>query len=239
MKKSLLYILLSFSLAISAQEKDKTLSKANEEYAEKKFIEAEANYRITNSKSPNTKSAVFNLGNAIYKQNQMEEAKFAYAKAAKGNKSKAQKNKIFHNLGNVFMKEKNYSAAVETYKNSLRNNPTDDEARYNLALAKKKLKENPPKDDKKKDKNKDKNKDKKDDKKDGEKDKKDDKSNKDKDKKDEKPKDEGKPNPKPGGISKQRTENLLDAVNNEEKKIQDKVNAQKVKGKPVQTEKDW
>ena len=43
----------------------------------------------------------------------------------------------------------------------------------------------------------------------------------------------------PGGISKQRTENLLDAVNNEEKKIQDKVNAQKVKGKPIQTEKDW
>ena len=141
MKKSLLYILLSFSFAISAQEKDKTLSKANEEYAEKKFIDAEANYRITNSKSPNTKSAVFNLGNAIYKQNQMEEAKFAYAKAAKGNKSKAQKNKIFYNLGNIFMKEKNYSAAVETYKNSLRNNPTDDETRYNLALAKKKLKE--------------------------------------------------------------------------------------------------
>ena len=43
----------------------------------------------------------------------------------------------------------------------------------------------------------------------------------------------------PGGISKQRLENLLDAVNNEEKKIQEKVNAQKAKGKPVQTEKDW
>jgi len=244
MKNYILYILLPFSFAASAQEKDKTLPKANDEYSEKKFVEAEANYRISNSKFPKRTVAPFNLGNSIYKQNQIAEAKFAYAKAIENIKTRPQKHKVFHNLGNVFMKEKNYSAAVEAYKNALRNNPSDEETRYNYALAKKKLKENPPKDDKKKDK--------KDDKKDGEKEKKDDKSDKEKedekgkdkpadkgDKKDEKPQDDGKPKPMPGGISKQRLENLLDAVNNEEKKIQDKVNAQKVKGKPVQTEKDW
>ena len=75
--------------------------------------------------------------------------------------------------------------------------------------------------------------------KDGDKDKKDDKKEGDKDKKEDKPKDQGQPKPKPGGISKERTENLLDAVNNEEKKIQDKVNADKVKGSPKKTEKDW
>lgn len=228
-----------------AQEKDKTLPKANEEYAQKEFVEAEANYRISHSKFPKRIVAPFNLGNAIYKQNQAAEAKFAYATALANTKSRVQKHKVFHNLGNVFMKEKNYTNAVEAYKNALRNKPSDEETRYNYALAKKMLKDNPPPKD---DKNKDKDKDKKDDKKDGEKDKKDDKNekdkkddkgDKDKDKKDEKPKDEGKPKPMPGGISKQRLENLLDAVNNEEKKIQDKVNAQKVKGKPVQTEKDW
>lgn len=236
------------SFAASAQEKDKTLPKANEEYSEKNFVEAEANYRISNSKFSRRTVAPYNLGNAIYRQNQMAEAKFAYAKAIKNIKSRPQKHKVYHNLGNVFMKEKNYTNAVEAYKNALRNKPSDEETRYNYALAKKKLKENPPKDDK----NKDKNKDKKDDKKDGEKEKKDNKNDKDKeddkgkdkpadkgDKKDEKPQDEGKPKPMPGGISKQRLENLLEAVNNEEKKIQDKVNAQKVKGKPVQTEKDW
>jgi tetratricopeptide (TPR) repeat protein len=236
------------SFAASAQEKDKTLPKANEEYSEKNFVEAEANYRISNSKFSRRTVAPYNLGNAIYRQNQMAEAKFAYAKAIKNIKSRPQKHKVYHNLGNVFMKEKNYTNAVEAYKNALRNKPSDEETRYNYALAKKKLKENPPKDDK----NKDKNKDKKDDKKDGEKEKKDNKSDKDKeddkgkdkpadkgDKKDEKPQDEGKPKPMPGGISKQRLENLLEAVNNEEKKIQDKVNAQKVKGKPMQTEKDW
>jgi tetratricopeptide (TPR) repeat protein len=236
-----------------AQEKDKTLPKANDEYAEKKFVDAEADYRISHSKFPKKAEASYNLGNAIYKQNQNSEAKFAYEKAIRNTTSRTQKHQAFHNLGNVFMKEKNYSEAVEAYKNALRNKPSDEETRYNYALAKKMLKENPPKDDKKKDKDKDKkddkkddkNKDKKDDKKDGDKDKKDDKG-KDKDKpkdkpgeNDKKPGDNGQPKPAPGGISKQRLENLLDAVNNEEKKVQDKVNAQKVKGKPVKTEKDW
>ena len=243
MKNCILYILLTLSLAVSAQEKDKTMPKANEEYSEKKFVEAEANYRISHSKFPKRTVAPFNLGNSIYKQNQNAEAKFAYAKAIENTKSRTQKHKIYHNLGNVFMNEKNYTNAVEAYKNALRNNPSDEETRYNYALAKKKLKENPPKEDKKKD-----------DKKDGEKDKKEDQNKKDKDKeddkgkdkpadkgenKDDKPKEEGKPKPMPGGISKQRLENLLEAVNNEEKKIQDKVNAQKVKGKPIQAEKDW
>jgi hypothetical protein len=144
------------------------------------------------------------------------------------------------------MKEKNYQGAVEIYKQALINNPSDEETRYNFALAKKMLKENPPKkDDKKDDKKNDKEKDQKkqqdqkekDDKKDGDKDKKDDQGNKDKDKKDDQGK--GKPKPQEGQISKQRLQNLLDAVNNEEKKVQDKVNAQKAKGKPVETDKDW
>jgi tetratricopeptide (TPR) repeat protein len=228
-----------------AQEKDKALPIANEEYAQNKFVDAEANYRISHSKFSKRTVAPYNLGNAIYKQNQTSEAKFAYLKAIENIKSRPQKHKAFHNLGNVFMKEKDYSQAVEAYKNALRNKPSDEETRYNFALAKKMLKENPPKDDKDKDKkDKDKDKDKKDqDKKDQEK--KDDKGDKGKDKKDDKDKEDKKddkgeqPKPKPGGISKQRLENLLEAVNNEEKKIQDKVNANKVKGKPVKTEKDW
>ncbi|WP_281297910.1 tetratricopeptide repeat protein [Flavobacterium limnophilum] len=255
MKNFILYMLLMLSFAASAQEKDKTLPKANEEYSEKKFAEAEANYRISNSKFSKRTAPPYNLGNAIYRQNQIAEAKFAYAKALKITKSRPQMHKVYHNLGNVFMKEKNYSAAVEAYKNALRNNPSDEETRYNYALAKQKLKENPPKGDDKKDKNKDDkkkdDKDKKDDKKDGkdkDKDKKDGDKKKDdqgkpkpddKGKNDNKPGEQGQPKPMPGGISKQRLENLLDAVNNEEKKIQDKVNAQKAKGKPVQTEKDW
>ncbi|MDR7372671.1 tetratricopeptide repeat protein [Flavobacterium aquidurense] len=252
MKNLLLYILLTFSLAVSAQEKDKTLPDANEEYKQNKFVDAEANYRISQSKFPKKGVASYNLGNTIYKQNQASEAKFAYGKAIKNAKTRPEKHKAFHNLGNVFMKEKDYTQAVEAYKQALRNDPTDDETRYNYALAKQKLKENPPKNDKNKDKDKDKDKNKDKDKdknkdKDKDKDKKDDQGDKDKDKKDgknnptkdDKSDNNRQPKPQPGGISKDRVQNLLDAVNNEEKKVQDKVNAQKVKGSPKKTEKDW
>ncbi len=253
MKNVFIYSLLFFSFAVLAQQKDKNLPKGNEEFKEKKYAEAEADYRISLSKSPTQAISSYNLGNTIYKQNQASEAKLAYLKTIENAKTKLQKHKAFHNLGNIFMKEKKYSEAVEAYKNALRNNPKDEETRYNYALAKEYLKNNPPpKDDKKKDDKKDKDKDKDKDKKDKEdgdnkkdnKDKGDEKDKKDEgkddgDKKGKGDDKDGQPKPQPGNPSKQRIENLLDAVNNEEKKIQDKVNAKKAKGKPVQTEKDW
>jgi tetratricopeptide (TPR) repeat protein len=232
-----------------SQQKDPILPQANQEFEAKKYADAEANYRISDSKS--TKYAVpsYNLGNSIYKQNQSGESKFAYLKAVQNAKTREEKHKSFHNLGNVFMNEKNYQSAVEAYKNALRNNPSDEKTRYNYALAKKMLKDNPPKNEEdKEDKKKDPKKDKKDDKKDQDKDKKD-QDKKDQDKKDgdeDKDKENGnqdkkdQPNkPKPGAISPERLESLMEAVNNEEKKVQDKINANKVQGKPVQTEKDW
>jgi len=251
MKKLLLYSLLLISFLAKAQnkEKDSDLPKGNEAFAEKQFTDAEAQYRISESKNPKKAIASYNLGNAIYRQNQAGEAKYHYAKALKNAKTREEKHQAFHNIGNTLMKEKEYSGAVEAYKNALRNNPADEETRYNYALAKLYLKNNPPK--KNDDKNKDKNKDKKDDKKQNDKDKDKDKNqNKDqkdkdkdgkndKDQKDNKDQGQGKPQPQPGGVSKQRLENLLDAVNNEEKKVQDKMNKQKIQANPKKAEKDW
>ena len=107
-------------------------------------------------------------------------------------------------------------------------NGSDEDAGYNKALVEKKLEELKKQQQKQDDK--------KDDKGDKDKDK---KEGKDDQKKDDPSKDKGEPKPTPGGISKERVQNLLDAVNNEEKKIQDKVKAQKVKGTPRKTEKDW
>lgn len=246
MKYLLSYVMLFLSSVLLAQGKDRHIPAGNEAYSQKQYAEAEANYRISQSKAPGNSAASYNLGNSIYSQNQPAEAANAYRKALKDAKTRTEKHKAFHNLGNTFMKEKNYSAAVEAYKNALRNDPSDDQTRYNYALAKKYLKENPPKDENKKDQKDDK---KKQDNKD-EKDKQD--KNKDKDKQDKENDKNGdkdpdkkqqdqqpKPKPKPGDMSRQRIENLLDAVNNEEKKIQDKVKARQQQGKPVKTEKDW
>jgi tetratricopeptide (TPR) repeat protein len=240
--KILVFLLFSLTwMQPHAQEKDRFLPKANEEFENKQYVDAEANYRISDSKFPKKGMASYNLGNTIYTINHPAEAGLAYSKAIAESKTYTQKHKAYHNLGNACMKLKDYTNAVAAYKNALINNPADEQTRYNYALAKKMLKENPPPKDDKKDKDKkDKEKkedQKKDENKDGDKEKKDENKEGDKPKED-KPK-EGQPKPNPGGISKERLQNLLDAVNNEEKKVQDKVNKNKVKGKAQRTDKDW
>jgi tetratricopeptide (TPR) repeat protein len=242
MKNALLYSLLLISIVASAQkqEKDTYLPKANQAFAEKNYSEAEAQYRLSKSKYPTKSAAAYNLGNTIYKINKPAEAHTAYSNAIKNAKTYAEKHRAFHNLGNVYMKQKNYTTAVEAYKNALINNPNDEETRYNYALAKKFLKENPPpKEDKKKKEDKKEDKDSKDKAQKQPEKGKDDKKDGDGDKKKDNP-DKGQQDPQPGnGISKQRLENLLQAVNNEERKVQEKVNKRRAQGKPVKTEKDW
>ena len=247
MKKYIILNLLLICLSALAQpkQKDYNLPKGNDFFDDKNYVDAEAEYRISQSKFKKKSIASYNLGTSIYRQNFSGEAKLQFAKAVNEAKTKPEKKQAFHNLGNALMNEKDYQGAVESYKNALRNDPKDEETRYNYALAKKMLKDNPPKKDD--DKNKDKNKDKKEDKKDKPDPKKDENKDKKEDKnKDKKPGDKDKdkgddeqPQPKPEGASKQRIENLLDAVNNEEKKVQEKVNAQKVKAPNTKNEKDW
>lgn len=244
--RSFLIIIGLFSSWISfAQERDKALPQANSEFENKQFQEAEAGYRKSASAFPDKAVSSYNLGNSIYKQKQYTESKGAFLNSVKNATSRVDKHRAYHNLGNVFMIEKNYTAAVESYKNALINDPSDEESRYNFALAKKMLKDNPPpKEDKKKEKE---DKKKEEDKKKQDQDKKD-QDKKDQDKKDGDDKDDkGKPEkpeekkePKPAsGISKERIENMLDAVGNEEKKIQEKMIKGKERGKPVKVEKDW
>ncbi|RYG35923.1 MAG: tetratricopeptide repeat protein, partial [Chitinophagaceae bacterium] len=216
------------------------------------YTKAEADYRESQSKFPTKAAASYNLGNSIYRIKQPAEAKSAYMTALKNATSRPDKHKAFHNLGNVYMDQKDYQAAVSAYKNALINDPADEETRYNFALAKKMLKDNPPPENKNDKKDKDDKKDKKNDK-GGDKDKKNDEKKDDDKNKNQKKDNQGqqdqdkkdgnqpqqKPQPRPGGISGQRMQNMLDAVNNEEKKVQDKVKARQEKGKPVPTEKDW
>lgn len=256
MRKILYIVLLLNSILLFSQEKDKNLYNGNQLFKEKKYADAEADFRVTESKkSPKKATAGYNLGNSVYRQNQQGEAQIRYIQALEHAKTKEEKHRIYHNLGNTFMLEKKYDLAADAYKNALRNNPNDEETRYNYALAKRKNKDNPPPKDNKKDnkggggqdnkpqpKDKDGKNDKGNDKKDSDKN---DQNNKDKQgdnqqgKGDGEKKEDKNENPKPSGADKQRIDNILDAVNNAEKKVQDKVNAKKVKARPVSNEKDW
>ncbi|MEL1247259.1 tetratricopeptide repeat protein [Flavobacterium helocola] len=256
MRKIVYILLLLNCITLFSQEKDKNLYNGNQSFTEKKYVDSEADYRVTESKkSPKKAVAGYNLGNSIYRQNQQGEAQVKYIQALEVAKTKEEKHRIYHNLGNTFMLEKKYDLAADAYKNALRNNPKDEETRYNYALAKRKNKDNPPPKDNKKDnkggggqdnkpqpKDKDGKNDKGNDKKDSDKD---NQNNKDKQgdkqqgKGDGEKKEDKNENPKPSGADKQRIDNILDAVNNAEKKVQDKVNAKKVKARPVSNEKDW
>ena len=291
MKKILVVIVSIISISLSGQESedlkkaarqaDGFIASGNELLVEKgNFPNAEAEYRKAIAKNPESTTAKYNLANAYYDSEKYDEALQRYNESAKVATSKQAKHKAFHNKGNTFMEQKKYKEAVEAYKNALRNDPTDDETRYNLALAKKMLEEeqqkndqNQDKDDQNKDQNQDQNENKENqDKKEGE----NDKDNKDKEgdqedqgdkgddedkdqqgdqdkkeegepKDDQKDQDQGdgdkkeqqKPRQIPGQLSPQQIKNLLEAMNNEEKKVQDKINAEKAKGAKVKTDKDW
>ena len=247
--RKIVYILLLLNCFVHfSQEKDKNLYNGNQSFTEKKYVDAEADYRVTESKkSPKKAVAGYNLGNSIYRQNQQGEAQIKYIQALEHAKTKEEKHRIYHNLGNTFMLDKNYEAAAEAYKNALRNNPNDEETRYNYALAKRKKKDNPPPKNNKKDNKGGGGQDKKPQPENNKNDKGNDKKDQDKNKGEDKKEDKGdgekkedkNENPKPSGADKQRIDNILDAVNNAEKKLQDKVNAKKVKARPVSNEKDW
>ncbi|MDP5096759.1 MAG: tetratricopeptide repeat protein, partial [Flavobacterium sp.] len=145
MHKIVYLVVLLVSGMLFSQESDKSLYNGNQSFEQKKYTDAEADYRVTESKkSPKKATAGYNLGNSIYRQNQQGEAQIKYIQALETAKTKTEKHRIYHNLGNTFMLDKNYDAAVDAYKNALRNNPFDEETRYNYALAKRKKKENPP-----------------------------------------------------------------------------------------------
>jgi tetratricopeptide (TPR) repeat protein len=204
-------------------------------------------YRKAISEQPENVAGTYNLGNSYYRKGNFEEALYRQQQAAKNAISKEEKHKAFHNIGNILMQNKQCKEAVEAYKNALRNDPTDDETRYNLVLAKECAEQQ--KDENKDDQNKEEDKKDQDEKEDQQ----DQKDNKDQDNenkdqgnhnKEEKPKEnQGKEDkqqqPRPQQLSPQQIKNLLEAMNNQEQKVQEKMNAEKQKGTPVKTAKDW
>jgi len=234
---------------INAQSEDyaKYYNKANS-LRDSDFEKAEKNYRVAINDSLSDLKATFNLSNEYYTEGYFEDAILRQLEAIELAKNKIEKYKAFHNLGNSFMKKEMCSEAVTAYKSALRNNPNEDETRYNLALAKQCEDEQSKNDEDQKDENKDKQQD--DENKEKDNDNKDDqdqqKDNQDQDNQDQQKdknqnsSEDSKPNEnKKSQLSKQQINNLLKAMENAEKKVQAKVNESKQKGIKVVSEKDW
>lgn len=267
MSRILLTIML-FPLVVLGQESlliqkaDNYIFDGNQAFDISNNVEAEKNYRRATATGQKKDIAQYNMGTTLQQDNYIEEALLVYADAIEITKGRPNTHRNFHNIGNALMQLKDYKRAVEAYKNALRNNPNDDETRYNYALAKKMLEDEKNKDEENKDdkdnkdnkdqqndkdKKGDKDKDQRDDNQEDPKDQPGDKEEDEKNKKENNPKDQDgdkeKEQPQPQGnptqLSPQQVKNLLEAMSNEEKKVQDKVNAQKAKPAGVKSKKDW
>ena len=218
------YITLLFLLVASCAFAQKTerdyLRSGNKLYNDSLFIKAEVDYRKALEINPKSTDAMFNLGNSLLMQQKAKEAMEQFESASKVEKDRDKLAQIYHNMGVILQSSKQYPQCIEAYKESLRNNPKDDETRYNLALAQKLLKDQQQ------------NQDQKDDKKDQNKD------QQEQDKKDQQNQNQQQQQQNKDEMSKENAQQLLNAVMQDEKNVQDKVKKQlQIQGKKL--DKDW
>jgi tetratricopeptide (TPR) repeat protein len=117
------------------------VSEGNKAYGKSKYTDAEVEYKKALEKDNKSKEAQFNLGNAYYKQQRFDEAVREYGNTNAAMKSKEERAVASYNIGNSFYQSNKYKEAVDAYKQSLRLNPNDDDARYNLQMAREKMRQ--------------------------------------------------------------------------------------------------
>lgn len=226
-KKILGIFLLFMPLVSNAQTDRDYIRKGNTSYRQKNYTSAETMYRKALNVNPENPQALYNLGCALMMQDKSSEAVKFYQKASGSEKNKLRKAKIYHNIGVICQASKMYDEAIKAYCESLRNNPKDNETRYNLALCKK-LRKNSGKQDKNKDNNKN------DKKQNQEKDKNNDKNTKDKDNNKQAKQDEAQPK-----MSKDNAEQLLNAAMQHEEETQEKLSKNRRMYQEKRFEKNW
>ena len=213
------------TVSVTAQKESADVRSGNKLYKSGKFTEAEIAYRKGLLKNPKSFEATYNLGNALFKQKKYTEALDQYKSALAlqpGNKQNIAA--ALHNTGNSLLFDKKIEESIKAYEAALKLNPKDNDTRYNLAYAQALLKQQ----QKQNKDNKDKNKDKKDQQK---KDQNKDQQNKDQQKKNQQ-------QPQQPKMSKENAQQILDALQQDEKNAQDNAKKQPVRG-VKKAEKDW
>jgi Ca-activated chloride channel family protein len=231
----LLLLLLSATIPATAQKTQ--IKQGNKLYQKGSYQDAAKAYQEALAKDPKNRTGLFNLGNALYQQKQFEAARKALATTTQVTTEKTGKSAASYNIGNTYMHERKWQEAVNAYKQALRNNPQDPDAKYNLSYALAMMKKEQGgggggKDDKKDDKGQDK-----DNKDQQNQDQNKQEQNKQEQNKEEEEKQDQQRQQQPSKLSEQQAEQLLNALQQEERKLQDKM--QKSKGMPVKVEKDW
>lgn len=220
----------------SNRKERNAIRKGNKLYTEKRYSEAETEYKRALQYNPNSDVATYNLASSYIRQGGSSDPKDQNSPMTKAaqllqNLVKTSNNKnlvsrAYYNMGNMAFNQQNYAESIELYKNALRRNPNDDQARDNLRLAQKKKQEQDKQD---KDQNKDNKQDK--DKQNKDQNSNNDKNKQDKDKNEQQNQqnqpNQNKPKQQQNGMSENNAEQILKAMQDAEKGTQQKVNAAK------------
>ena len=224
LKHLILYMLLLMPMLAMAQQDRDLIRSGNKFYRQKKYSEAEVDYRKAISKNPENPQALYNLGCALMMQNKSSEAVKFYEKASSVETNKMRKAKIYHNIGVICQSGKMYGEAIKAYSEALRNNPSDNETRYNLVLCKRLQKDKRNNNKQKKQDGKDKQEEQ------------NGKSEKNKDKNKQK---NDKQNQQQPQMSNDNAEQLINAAMQQEQQTQERMNKNRQQQSSKHLEKNW
>lgn len=263
MKKTLFILvsLLTVCGVCDAQSERGSVRKGNRDFGKSRFEEAEINYKKALVADSTSVAADYNLGNTYFRLENYTEAEKYYGAAADSLSKGRYGADIYHNMGNSLLARQDYQGAIEAYKNALRRRPDDMETKSNLAYAQKMLQNQQNQQDQnqqnqnqdQQDQNKDQNQDKQNQDQDKDKDRNKDNQNQDKEQnKDNQEKNDSQnrqnqdnqdsreqqgQQPK---ISPQAAQQMLQAIQDQEKETQDKVKKEKaLQMRSKQKEKNW
>jgi tetratricopeptide (TPR) repeat protein len=225
MKSILVAVFLLAGVMSLAQKENALVRQGNRLYEKGDYREAEKDYRKALEINKESVPGQFNLGTAVYKNNNLDEAKQIYSVLAGKETDKKLKAKTYHNLGNSFLQSKEYEKSIAAYKNSLMNDPSSGDTKYNLEYAKMMLRKQQQQQQQQQQNQ---------DKKDEQQDQKEQQQNQD-----QKQQQDKQQNQDQKKISKEDAERMLEALKNDEKKTMQKVNKQKAKVQVTGIEKDW
>ena len=136
----ILIILFLAGMDSFSQKENSLLRQGNRKFENGDYKEAEKDYRKALELNKESVKGQFNLGTAVYKNNNFEESTKIYNNLAEKNPDRDVKSKVFHNLGNSYLQSKEYEKSILAYKNALMNDPKNIDTKYNLEYAKMMLK---------------------------------------------------------------------------------------------------
>jgi Ca-activated chloride channel homolog len=135
MKKVFIIVALLLFIKAMAQTIEENIAKGNNYYSTGQYDLAERLYRDALEKDPGNRIAQHNLANALYRQKKYKEAAEVLDGMIKDSKENLVKSAAYYNNGVIKTKQKDLEGSIEDYKNALRQNPDDIQARENLQKA--------------------------------------------------------------------------------------------------------